>query len=96
MTPRATGVYADPRWHVYVAYAGAAWIEGPFATEAIAHAHKEALRRRKGSDYYLRLVRRETPEAACPCREPNPPGYPPCTPDKPCGYARLRIEGLWS
>ena len=56
-------IYADPRWHVYVAYNGGAWIEGPFATEDDASRHREALRRRKGDQYYLRLVRRETPEA---------------------------------
>ena len=53
---------ADPRWHVYVAYDGAAWIEGPFATEDAACRHRDGLRARKGGNYYFRLVRRETPE----------------------------------
>jgi|GEM_PF-3739586 len=53
---------ANPRWHVYVAYDGAAWIEGPFATEGTAKHHRDVLRARKGGSYYFRIVRLERPE----------------------------------
>jgi hypothetical protein len=31
----------------------------------------------------------------CPCGEPNPPGYPPCTYEKPCGYGEGYPQERW-
>lgn len=50
---------------------------------------------------YEWLERREhdalvEPLAPCPCGEPSPKGYPPCTFERPCGYGKGHERSRWS
>src|SRR5579859_5904231 len=48
-----------------------------------------------GSCLLARRVRLDPPVADCPCGEPAPEGYPPCTPDDPCSYAEGYHPTAW-
>jgi hypothetical protein len=43
----------------------------------------------------LARLQASRPVAACPCGEPKPEGYPPCTAEGPCSYAQGMSSDRW-